>query len=255
MRRATTCSPSVHAFPEKRRRFSSVVFGPTIGKNRAALIEAIDLKKQYPREQAPALSGVSLRVEPGQTVALTGPSGSGKTTLLHLLAGLERPTSGSVVLGGKDLSSMNDGCLSKFRRRHVGMVFQFFNLVPGLSVRENVELPLLLDGLGRKERRKRATRRLQEVQLSERLDAYPSELSGGEMQRVAVARALVADPWIVLADEPTGSLDSRQGAAVLDLLRQICSDGNHALFMVTHDAELAAGLERTLQLHDGRLLS
>lgn len=219
------------------------------------LIEAIDLSKQYPQETTETLCGVSLRVEAGEAVALMGPSGSGKTTLLHLLAGLERPSSGRVVLGGSDLSGMNDGDLAKFRRQRVGMVFQFFNLVPALTVGENVALPLLLDGVSRSERRERAQSRLKEVGLSNKATTYPSKLSGGEMQRVAVARALVADPWIVLADEPTGSLDSKQGAAVLDLLCQTCSDGNHALFLVTHDQQVAAKLQKTLYLADGRLVS
>ncbi len=219
----------------------------------SAVIRADSLTKSFSPNARAVLRGVSLAVEPGESVALMGPSGSGKSTLLHLLGGLEAPSSGSVCIAEQDLTRLSDETLSRFRRRHLGFVFQFFNLVPTLTALENVELPLLLDGADAATRRKKALDCLKSVDLEDKAECYPPELSGGELQRVAVARALVADPWVVLADEPTGSLDSAQGKEVLSLLQGLCASRKTALFVVTHDPSVAARLDRTLTILDGLL--
>jgi putative ABC transport system ATP-binding protein len=197
-----------------------------------------------------ALDSVDLAIGDGESLAVVGPSGSGKSTLLHLAGGLDRPDRGSVRLGGKDLAGMSVGERARLRRREVGFVFQFFHLVPGLSVAENVELPLLLDG--RRDRAGRVRHLLERVGLAHRAGHQPSQLAGGEMQRTAIARALVAEPRLLLADEPTGNLDSATGASVLEVLLDAVSDAGCSLVMVTHDEGAAAMADRTLHLRDGR---
>ncbi len=202
------------------------------------------------QEEVVALDEVDLVVEPGEHVALVGPSGSGKSTLLHLAGGLDRPDRGRVFLGDADLASLNIGDRAKLRRREIGFVFQFFHLIPTLSVRENVELPLLLDGA---RANGRTGELLERVGIAHRAAHLPGELSGGEMQRAAIARALVAQPKLILADEPTGNLDSATGHAVLTLLAEQVKDFGAALVMVTHDDHAAATAPRVEFLRDGKL--
>jgi putative ABC transport system ATP-binding protein len=201
-----------------------------------------------------ALRGVSLEVRRGDFVAVTGPSGSGKSTMLHLMAGLARPTAGVVAVEGVDLASLDDDALTRVRRRRIGIVFQAFNLLPVLTALENVALPLELDGVPRDEAAARADRALARVGLSARAGHVPAELSGGEQQRVAVARALVTDPAVLLADEPTGNLDTANGATVMALLRALADDGA-TLVMVTHEPDDAARARRQVRLVDGRVTS
>ena len=203
------------------------------------------------REQVVALDGVDLELGAGEFLALVGPSGSGKSTLLHLAGGLDNPDRGSVLLNDRDLGAMSAGERARMRRREVGFVFQFFHLIPTLTVAENVELPLMLDGV--RSDKKRVAEVIDQVGLGGRADHLPGELSGGEMQRAAIARALVARPRVILADEPTGNLDSTTGKAVLDVLAAQVEDAGAALLMVTHDANAAARAERVLHLKDGQL--
>ena len=198
-----------------------------------------------------ALAGVSLDIEAGAFVSIMGPSGSGKSTLLHLMGGLDLPTSGEVTLDGSSLSRMSDDEITLLRRRKIGFVFQFFNLLPTYTAEENVALPLLLDGLGRREVRPRVEAALEQVGLSHRRRHRPEELSGGEMQRVAIARALVIDPRVILADEPTGNLDTKTGEQVLDLLGAANRDRHCTIVLVTHDSRAAAHAQRLITLKDG----
>jgi putative ABC transport system ATP-binding protein len=199
-----------------------------------------------------ALRGVSLEVPAGQFTAVMGPSGSGKSTLMHLLAGLDRPTSGSVHLGGEEISSMAERRLTKLRRRHIGFVFQSFNLLPTLTAEENVTLPLAIARV--KPPAEEVEQLLARVGLTDRRDHKPAELSGGQQQRVAIARALVARPTVLFADEPTGNLDSAAGAAVLELLRDAVALDGQTTVMVTHDPRAAAVADRVLFLADGRIV-
>ena len=200
-----------------------------------------------------ALSGVTLDVEVGELVAVMGPSGSGKSTLLSLAGGLDRPTSGTVAVEGTDLGSLPAAGLAALRRRSVGYVFQDFNLLPALTAGENVSLPLELDGRSGKQARRASLDALELVGVAELADRFPDDLSGGQQQRVAIARALVGDRRLVLADEPTGALDSGTGDAVLRLLRQRCDDGA-AVVLVTHEARHAAWADRVVFLRDGRVV-
>ncbi len=220
-----------------------------------ALVSVTDLVKEYPLGSArvPALKGVSFSIEAGTLVSVVGPSGSGKSTLLHLMGGLDAPTSGSVVIDGSNLAELDDQALTIFRRRRLGFIFQFFNLLPTMKAWENVALPRLLDGEKLKDVQPRAVELLEKVGLGGRIDHKPSQLSGGEMQRVAVARALVADPVLVLADEPTGNLDSTSGKAVLDLLRGIVTDEGRTVVIVTHDEKAASRADQQVSLRDGVL--
>jgi putative ABC transport system ATP-binding protein len=199
-----------------------------------------------------ALRGVTLDVPAGQFTAVMGPSGSGKSTLMHLLAGLDRPTSGSVRIGGEEISSMADRALTKLRRRHIGFVFQSFNLLPTLTAEENVTLPLAI--ARRKPARAEVDALLARVGLTERRNHKPSELSGGQQQRVAIARALIARPTVLFADEPTGNLDSASGTAVLQLLRDAVDLDGQTTLMVTHDPRAAAAADRVVFLADGRIV-
>ena len=201
-----------------------------------------------------ALDGIDLTIEPSEIVALVGPSGSGKTTLLQLLGALDRPTAGHVYFEGRDLNALGDANLTELRLRAFGFVFQTFNLIPTLTALENVEAKLAPTGLPKDEVRRRAAMLLDDVGLFERADHLPSQLSGGEQQRVAIARALVAEPRVVLADEPTGNLDSRTGADVVDLLTALSEKRRQTVVLVTHDAEIAAKAHRSVPMQDGRLL-
>ena len=199
-----------------------------------------------------ALRGVTLEVPAGQFTAVMGPSGSGKSTLMHLLAGLDTPTTGTVAIGGEDITAMNDKQLTKLRRKHIGFVFQSFNLLPTLTAEENILLPLSI--AGRKAPRAELDALIARVGLDERRTHRPSELSGGQQQRVAIARALVTQPTVLFADEPTGNLDSRSGAELLAFLRQVVDEFGQTTVMVTHDPKAAAITDRVLFLADGRLV-
>ena len=201
-----------------------------------------------------ALDGVSLSVEPGSFTAVMGQSGSGKSTLLHLAGGLTRPDAGSVRVAGEDLAALSDKKLTLFRRRRIGLVFQSFNLIPTLTARENVALPLSLDG-GRNGTLGRADELLDDLGLHDRAGHRPDAMSGGEQQRVAIARALVAGPELVLADEPTGNLDSANGEAVCGLLRRLADERGRTLVMVTHEPAVAAWADRVVILRDGRTVA
>jgi putative ABC transport system ATP-binding protein len=204
-----------------------------------------------------ALDALTLRINGGQFTSVVGPSGAGKSTLLHLLGALDSPDSGSIRFDGVEIAAMTDDEQSTFRRHEVGFVFQFFNLLPALSAWENVAIPKLLDGQKLRKVRPQAVELLDRVGLGSRIDHRPAQLSGGQMQRVAVARALMMDPPLILADEPTGNLDSATGASVLQLLHSVAHDcGNErAVVMVTHNLDAAAGTDRVVTLHDGRLKS
>ncbi len=220
------------------------------------MIEAVDVAKVYRRgrTEVRALAGVSLTVPRGEFLSVMGPSGSGKSTLLNLLGALDVPSSGSMRIDGRELSRMKDDELSAFRRERLGFVFQFFNLMPTLTALENAMLPGLLSGRPQAELRRRAEMLLETVGLGGRVHHRPDELSGGEMQRVAVARALLMEPAVLLADEPTGNLDSRTGAEVLRMLREATRDRGLTVVMVTHDSKAAAVGDRIVRLADGLIV-
>jgi putative ABC transport system ATP-binding protein len=220
------------------------------------VVEAHSVSKAYRRGsiEVRAVSDVSLSIEAGEMVAIVGPSGSGKSTLLNLLGALDRPDVGEVVIAGIALSKLDDAGRTRLRRDKVGLIFQFFNLLPLLTARENVTLPLLLAGVSTTDAERRADELLENVGLSARRDHTPEELSGGEMQRVAIARALAPRPPVLLADEPTGNLDSKSGVDVLSLLRASARDNGCAVVMVTHDARAAAVTDRVLEFSDGTLI-
>jgi putative ABC transport system ATP-binding protein len=220
------------------------------------ILKASDLVRTYHMgdQEIRALDGISFEVQAGTFVSVMGPSGSGKSTLLHLLGGLDSATSGSVVLDGSDLAALDDNDLTQLRHNKLGFIFQFFNLLPTMTAWENVALPRLLAGEKLASVRPAAIRLLERVGLASRVDHKPAQLSGGEMQRVAIARALVSDPVLLLADEPTGNLDSKSGGAVFDLLRSIVDEEGKTLIMVTHDANWASRGDRLLTLQDGKLV-
>ena len=200
-----------------------------------------------------ALRGIDLSVKPGEFVAIMGPSGSGKSTLLHLLGGLDEPTTGSVHVDGQELRTMSDDEITQLRRRHIGFVFQAFNLLEVLTAAENVALPLIIDGMSEAEANARARAVLERVGVGERGGHYPTELAGGEQQRVALARSLSTDPVLLLADEPTGNLDSRHSQQIIGLLRKLVDDDGQTVVMVTHDPRHAAMADRLITLRDGRI--
>jgi len=214
-----------------------------------------DVHKTYHagKVAVPALAGVSLTIQGGEFVAVVGPSGCGKSTLLNLVAGLDRPTRGTILVDGVDLTRAAEGALSRLRRERIGIVFQFYNLLPHLTARENVALPLLLNGTPTRQIASRVGEELEAVGLLPRADHFPHELSGGEMQRVAIARALAPRPALLLADEPTGNLDSTLGGAVLDLLRRLNRARAFTVLMATHSPEGAAVADRMVRLKDGHL--
>jgi putative ABC transport system ATP-binding protein len=219
------------------------------------MVEARNVSKRYEgKRTVHALRGVSFRVARGEMVATMGPSGSGKSTLLNIVGGLDRASEGTVLIDGADTSRLDDDALTRLRREKIGFVFQFFNLLPTLTARENVALPLHLSGAGRREAARRASEMLALVGLAEREEHLPDELSGGEQQRVAMARALVLAPPLVLADEPTGNLDSRSGQEVLALFKNLQRQFGTTVIMVTHDSKAAAVCDRVLTMEDGRLI-
>jgi putative ABC transport system ATP-binding protein len=217
--------------------------------NNGAVLEIRDLAKRYPGG-VDALRGVALTVEEGELLAVVGPSGSGKSTLLHIMGTLDRPTEGHVHVAGHDVAALSDRRLAALRARHVGFVFQQFFLVEGMSAVENVAQGLLYSGVPAPERRRRASAQLERVGLGHRLTHRPAQLSGGERQRVAIARALVARPSIVFADEPTGNLDTRSGAQIIGLLRELNDQGT-TIVVITHDLEVAGSLPRRVHIRDG----
>jgi len=226
-------------------------------KNNDAVIWVEDLHKIYKMgdNEVHALRGVSLTVRRGEIVAIMGPSGSGKSTLMNILGCLDQPTYGLYVLDGRDVSKMSDDALATARNKMVGFVFQSFNLLARTSALENVLLPLVYAGVSHKQRKKRAREVLESVGLGDRLDHTPNELSGGQQQRVAIARALVNDPAIILADEPTGNLDSESGKEVMEILQRLNHDAGMTVILVTHDPNVTRYAQRVIQLFDGKILS
>jgi putative ABC transport system ATP-binding protein len=218
------------------------------------LIDIRDITKTYDmgEEKVHALSGVTLGVERGEYVAIMGPSGSGKSTLMNLIGCLDTPSSGSYILNGREVATMTDDELAAIRNQEIGFVFQTFNLLPRTSALQQVELPLVYSGLPRKERRERAVKALAAVNLADRMGHQPSEMSGGQRQRVAIARALINDPSILLADEPTGNLDSQTGIEIMALFDQLNSRGN-TIVLVTHEEDIAAHARRIVRLRDGKI--
>ncbi len=221
------------------------------------LIQTENLTKLYGKGEAAvvALDHVSMCVNPGEFVAVMGPSGCGKSTLLHLMGGLDRPTEGRVLIDGSALENLSDNALTALRRRKIGFVFQFFNLIPILDSVDNAALPLILDGKNSGQARQKATEWLQKVGLGARLTNRPDQLSAGQQQRVAIARALITDPMLVLADEPTGNLDSRASDEIAGLLHQVAKEWGRAVLMVTHDPRIAAYADRIVFLKDGKIVN
>ena len=222
----------------------------------APLIQIRDVSRRYLRgvDEVHALERVSLDIPAGHFVGFMGPSGSGKSTLLNLVSGIDRPSEGDVIVAGQRLNDLSEDELARWRGRHVGLIFQFFNLIPVLSARDNVALPLLLTKLDKAERVRRAETALRVVGLEDRLDHYPRTLSGGEQQRVAIARAIVTDPDLIVADEPTGDLDARNAEAILDLLRQLRQHFGKTVVMVTHDPRALRFVDDAYHLDKGVLL-
>ncbi len=221
------------------------------------LIETRSVKKSFGAKdvQVDVLCGVSLSIEAGEFVAIMGPSGSGKSTLLSILGGIEPPTTGQVLLEGTDLATLADDERTLLRRRRIGFIFQAFNLISTLTAIENVSLPMELDGVSRGEANERAMKALERVEMEKRAKHIPSKLSGGEQQRVAIARAIAIKPAIIMADEPTGNLDSRQGVRVTQLLRELVQDQGQTMVMVTHDSNVAKSASRLLLIRDGQIES
>jgi putative ABC transport system ATP-binding protein len=221
-----------------------------------ALIELRDVTKTYKRDsmEIPVLDRVTISVPAGEYLGLMGPSGSGKSTLLNLLAGIDRPTRGSIRIGDTETTSLSERVLAGWRARHIGFIFQLYNLIPVLTAFENVELPLLLTNLSKKQRREHVMTALNIVALSDRAQHYPRQLSGGQEQRVAIARAVVTDPTLLLADEPTGDLDAKSAGEVLTLLQRLNQEYNKTIVMVTHDPHAAERATRVLHLEKGTLV-
>jgi putative ABC transport system ATP-binding protein len=220
-----------------------------------AAVRVTNVRKVYRRDsqEIPVLDGLTLEIAQGDYVALMGPSGSGKTTLLNLIGGVDQPTSGDVVVGDTNIAKLNGRDLARWRARHIGFIFQLYNLIPVLTALQNVELPLLLVKMSGRERRERAAKVLELVGLGDRLSHYPRQLSGGQEQRVAIARALVSDPTVLLADEPTGDLDRKSADEVLGLLERLNQEFGKTIVMVTHDPHAAEHAHRVLHLEKGVL--
>lgn len=219
-----------------------------------SLIEIRDMYKIYnPGDnEVRALDGVSLRVEAGEFLAIVGQSGSGKSTLMNMLGCLDTPTAGQYFLEGRNVAMLSERCLSEIRSRTIGFVFQGFHLIPGLTALENVELPLIYQRMSREKRRRLALESLERVGLSDRIRHRPAEMSGGQQQRAAIARAIAASPPLILADEPTGNLDSRAGEEIMRILRQLNAEGR-TIVLITHDNHIAAQIPRRVRIHDGRI--
>lgn len=230
---------------------------PEGGREDAPIVRLIDIVKSYRRgvQIVPVLAGITFDIAAGEFLALMGPSGSGKSTLLNLIAGIDRPDSGRLVVAGTDIGQLGEQALADWRARNIGFIFQFYNLMPVLDAQENVELPLLLADLSRSERRARARLALDMVGLSDRVDHFPSELSGGQQQRVAIARALVTDPTLIVADEPTGDLDRESASEVLGLLQRLNREIGKTIIMVTHDQRAARHAHAIMHLEKGELSS
>jgi putative ABC transport system ATP-binding protein len=224
-------------------------------KSSETIVRIEGLKKAYKRDSfnVEVLKGIDFDVHRGDFIALMGPSGSGKSTLLNLLAGIDRPTGGRIVIAGQEMSKLSETDLAHWRHRHIGFIFQFYNLLPVLTAFENVELPLTLSNLDKKQRKVRVETALEVVGLKDRMGHYPRQLSGGQEQRVAIARAIVTDPTLLLADEPTGDLDSDSARDVLDLLEQLNQDYHKTIIMVTHDPGAASRAHRQIRLNKGLL--
>ena len=220
------------------------------------IIQVENVSKSYHRDsfEIPVLKNTSLEVQEGDYIALMGPSGSGKTTLLNLIAGIDRPNKGRIIVGGTDIASLSESALAKWRSHNVGFVFQFYNLLPVLNAFENVELPLLLTSLNRAERKKRVNIALQAVGLADRMNHYPKQLSGGQEQRVAIARAFVTDPVIIVADEPTGDLDKQSADEILVLMERLNKEFKKTIVMVTHDPRAAEKAHTVRHLDKGELV-
>lgn len=221
-----------------------------------AIIQVRNVAKTYRRDSfdIPVLNDISLDVEQGEFLALMGPSGSGKTTLLNLIAGIDKPTAGSVTISGVNIANLSEGELAKWRANSIGFIFQFYNLIPVLTAYENVELPLLLTKLSKAERKKHVETALNIVGLGDRMSHYPKQLSGGQEQRVAIARAIVTDPVILVADEPTGDLDRKSAEQILSLMEQLNKEFKKTIVMVTHDPHAASKAGRSLHLDKGDLI-
>ena len=231
---------------------SSPASSPAKGR---VLVEIRGLAKSYHRgsEEIRVFEGVDLDIRDGEFLALMGPSGSGKSTLLNILAGLDTPTSGSVVVDGQDITRMNARQLATWRSTHIGFIFQFYNLLPVLTAAQNVELPLLLTHLSKKQRREHVMAALEMVALTDRAEHFPRQLSGGQQQRVGIARAVVSDPTIILGDEPTGDLDAASGKEILDLLERLSGEFGKTIVMVTHDAHAAERAKAIMHMDKGVL--
>jgi putative ABC transport system ATP-binding protein len=227
-----------------------------VSNNGSFVVEVQDLHKVFGtgENRVEALRGVSLRLAPGEFVAVMGPSGSGKSTLLHLIGGLDTPSQGTVRVGGEDLSTLDDDRLTLLRRRRIGFIFQAFNLLDALTTEENAALPLIVDGIGEPEAKRRAELVLEMVQLAHRRRHFPRQLSGGEQQRLAIARSMVARPLLMLADEPTGNLDTASSDQVMGVLRNLADQQGQTILMVTHNPRHAAMANRLLRLRDGQVI-
>lgn len=221
-----------------------------------AIVQTVNLTKLYGKGETAvaALKDINVTINDGEFVAVMGPSGCGKSTLLHLIGGLDRPTSGRVLLSGEDISQLDDNRLTAVRRREIGFIFQFFNLIPVLTAVENACLPLILDGVKQEAAREKGREWLTRMGLGDRLTSRPDQLSGGQQQRVAIARAMVAEPSLILADEPTGNLDSRAADEVAAILRQVSDTWGRSVLMVTHDPRIAAYADRIIFLKDGTVV-
>jgi putative ABC transport system ATP-binding protein len=228
-------------------------FDPTESHGPAVTANALEMTYGAGSAQVRAIREVSFAVPPGQFLVVRGRSGSGKTTLCHLIAGLRRPTEGRVMIGEVEIQKLSEADSARFRRRHIGLVYQFFNLVPTLSVAHNIALPLLMDGYHLAQVRDKVHRLMERLEIEGRDTQRTHELSGGEMQRVAIARALVADPLLLLADEPTGNLDSYTGSSVLTLFRDLCDERGVTTILLTHDVEATAYADRVIVLRDGEI--
>ncbi len=226
-------------------------------ENQQPIVSVEEVSKEYRRDEfvIPVLTGMSLQLEQGDYVSLMGPSGSGKSTLLNLIAGLDKPTSGRVFVCGQDLGKTSQSELAKWRSRHIGFIFQLYNLIPVLTAYENVELPLTLTHLNRRQRRDQVHAAMEVVGLSDRMDHYPRQLSGGQEQRVSIARAIATDPTLIVADEPTGDLDAKSGGEILDLMTRLNEEFQKTIIMVTHDQKAAQRARRKLQLDKGVLVA
>ena len=227
-------------------------------KNKAApVIQLQDVRKEYVvgESHIHALDGVSLTVSPGEFVCISGRSGSGKSTMLNMLAGLEKPTSGEIVILDKHIENMSESARIRFRRQYIGFVFQSYNLMPQYTAVENVELPLMLRGIGKRERRKQALAVMEQVGIVSHAEHKPSELSGGQQQRVGIARALITKPPIVFADELTGNLDTKTSAEIMDLLTELFRAGGTTFLLVSHDPDMSRYTDRTIHLLDGKIIS